>query len=270
MKTLIIAEAGINHDGDTTRARQLIDGAKRAGADAVKFQTFIPEKIARDEQELANLKRYALTSGETLALKAYCDEVGIEFMSTPFCCETADWLNAMGVRRFKISSGNVTNMALIKQVATYRKPVILSLGMSKFEEREAAISTLLGYGMRPADITLMHCRSIYPTPPELVNLGMLRRLDRYKMRLGFSDHSMSVIIPSYAVAAGASVIEKHFTLWKDAPGADHAMSLDEPFFADMVRTIRDVEVLMSSGPAVLPGEEELRTVWLEKVRRQNG
>ncbi len=270
MKTFIIAEAGINHEGDIDRAKMLVDAAVRCGADAVKFQTFIPETIALDDNDLANLRKYALPLDDFQELKDYCDRESIEFMSTPFCVRTAQLLQDIGVKRFKISSGNVTNMALIKKVASFRKDIILSLGMSTHEEKQQAITTLLGYGLKREQLTVMHCRSIYPTPEDKVSLGEIRKLLRYGVHVGYSDHSMSTLIPSYAVAVGATMIEKHFTLWPREQGADHAMSIDPLAFEEMITNIRFAETICKVGPAIADEEKELREVWLEKARRQNG
>jgi N,N'-diacetyllegionaminate synthase len=261
MQTLIIAEAACNHDGSMDKAVDLCIMAKESGADAVKFQTFIP-----DSEEL---KKYALGKHQFKLIKDYCDGIGIEFMSTPFCQETAQWLQDIGVWRFKISSGNVTNMGLLKKVASFRREVILSLGMSTLKEREDAIATLVGYGLVPNNLVLMYCRSIYPVLDHQVCLGELRKLMRYKVRVGFSDHTMSTIIPTYAVVMGATVIEKHFTLDRSLPGADHHMSLDPHDFKAMVQNVRWAEMVISTGPVIDDNEKELREVWLEKARRQN-
>jgi len=270
LRTFIIAEAGINHDGDVCKAKELATAAHMAGASAVKFQTFIADTLALDEEQFKTLSRYQLGFPEFRELKAHCDRIGIEFISTPFCPQTAQFLNAIGVRRFKISSGNATNMALIKLIASFRKEVILSLGMTTLEEKQAAVATLLGYGMKPKDVVLMYCRSQYPATEENVHLGNLRHLLKHRMRVGFSDHTKSTNVPVLAVAMGAEVIEKHFTLWPAAPGADHAMSVGPEQFEQMVEGIRRAEGVMSYGPQITQDEKLLRDVWIKRVEKQNG
>ncbi len=270
MSTLIVAEAGINHDGDLDKAKQLATAARLAGADAVKFQTFIADTLALDEQQLEQLSRYQLSFPQFRQLKKHCDHIGIEFMSTPFCVKTAQFLHSIDMQRFKISSGNATNMALLKMVASFHKQVILSLGMTTMEEKNDAVSVLLGYGVRPAQLTLMYCRSQYPATEWNIFLGNLCYLQKYHLPLGFSDHSMSTSIPVLAVAMGARVIEKHFTLWPDALGADHSMSMDPASFEQMVMGIRKAEEVLSYGPQILPEEQPLRELWLARVGRQNG
>ena len=262
MKTFIIAEAGINHEGDTKQSIQLIDAAVRAEADAVKFQSFLPETIALDQRERDVLRRYELSYDQHDALKKYCDGVGVEFMSTPFCPNTAQMLNDIGVKRFKISSGNITNIPLLQKVASFGKPVILSCGMANFLEIKDAREEL-----KKVDLTLLYCRSMYPASEGNIRLGNMAHL-MWEGDFGLSDHTKSTLVPALAVAVGAKVVEKHLTLWPDREGADHHMSMDEDGFKEMVQNIRRTEVIMQQGPAMTKEEIALRSVWRKKVEHQ--
>lgn len=269
MKTFIIAECGINHEGDLDKAKMLVDAAVRCGADAVKFQTFIPETIALDDHDLTRLRKYALAFDDFEEIKEYCDRESIEFMSTPFCQVTAEFLNEIGVQRFKISSGCVTNMALLKKVASFLKPVIISFGMSTHSECQDAIATMVGYGLSMKDITALYCRSIYPATEDNITLGNMRWLKWMKVPIGLSDHTKSTFVPALAVAAGAVVIEKHLTLWPDSPGADHAMSMDDDGFMEMVININRAEQIMQTGPQIMESEKTLKDIWSRKLAGKN-
>lgn len=262
MKTFIIAEAGINHEGSYWRAEQLILTAKAAGADAIKFQSFLPETIALDDEECEGLKQYQMNESMHQDLKNYCDGIGIEFMSTPFCPATAQMLNELGVKRFKISSGNITNIPLLQKVASFGKPVILSCGMANFLEIKDAREEL-----KKVDLTLLYCRSMYPASEGNINLGNMAHLT-WGGDFGLSDHTKSILVPALAVAVGAKVIEKHLTLWPDREGADHHMSMDEDGFKEMVQNIRRTEVIMQQGPAMTKEEIALRAIWRRKVEHQ--
>ena len=262
MKTFIIAEAGINHEGGYYRAEQLVLAAKNAGADAVKFQSFIPETIALDDKECEELKQYQMGESLHQDLKNYCDGIGIEFMSTPFCPDTAQMLNDLGVKRFKISSGNITNIPLLQKVASFGKPVILSCGMANFLEIKDAREEL-----KKVDLTLLYCRSMYPASEGNIRLGNMAHL-MWEGDFGLSDHTKSTLVPALAVAVGAKVVEKHLTLWPDREGADHHMSMDEDGFKEMVQNIRRTEVIMQQGPAMTKEEAILRSIWRRKVEHQ--
>ena len=265
MKTFIIAEAGVNHEGSYWRAEQLILTAKAAGANAVKFQSFLPETIALNDEECEELKQYQMNESMHQDLKNYCDGIDIEFMSTPFCPATAHMLNDLGVKRFKISSGNITNIPLLQKVASFGKPVILSCGLANFLELSDALKVLEEVN----DLTLLYCRSMYPASEENICLGNMAHLMR-KGGVGLSDHTQSTLVPALAVAVGAMVIEKHLTLWPEREGADHHMSMDEDGFREMVQNIRRTEMIMQQGRAMTKEEAALRSVWRRKVEHQNG
>jgi len=257
----IIAEAGVNHNGDPALALRLIDVAAEAGADCVKFQTFRADKLAAEsapkaayqtaatpagESQLAMLRRLELPESAWSAIAARCAQRGIEFLSTPFDADSADLLQRLGVRRFKISSGEVTNLPFLAHVARYGKPVLLSTGMADLDEVRAALTTLTGAGSGP--VTLLHCVTDYPADPADVNLqamGTMRR--EFGTAVGWSDHTLGNEIAFAAVALGASVIEKHFTLDRSLPGPDHAASLDPGQLAALVQGVRKIEAALGDG-----------------------
>ena len=280
----IIAEAGVNHNGSPELALKLVEAAHAAGADAVKFQTFKASSIAsakagkaeyqkkttgEGESQLDMLKKLELGAAEHEALKARCNELGIEFMSTPFDLESVHLLMELGVQRMKIPSGELTNGPLLLAIARTGLPLILSTGMATPEEIRTAIA-VLAHGMLEPDrapgaqdlatacqragsllterLTLLHCTTQYPTPYEDVNLrGMDTLRDLFNLPVGYSDHTPGITIPVAAVARGAVLIEKHFTLDKNMPGPDHKASLEPHELADMVRSIRIVEASLGTG-----------------------
>jgi len=280
----IIAEAGVNHNGSPELALKLVEAAHAAGADAVKFQTFKASSIAsakagkaeyqkkttgEGESQLDMLKKLELGAAEHEALKARCNELGIEFMSTPFDLESVHLLMELGVQRMKIPSGELTNGPLLLAIARTGLPLILSTGMATPEEIRTAIA-VLAHGMLEPDrapgaqdlatacqraesllterLTLLHCTTQYPTPYEDVNLrGMDTLRDLFNLPVGYSDHTPGITIPVAAVARGAVLIEKHFTLDKNMPGPDHKASLEPHELAEMVRSIRIVEASLGTG-----------------------
>lgn len=254
-KVFIIAEAGVNHNGSLECAKQLVDVAVKSGADAVKFQTFISEKCISNwaekadyqkrstdgaESQLDMVKKLELSFVEFIELKKYCELKNIIFMSTPFDLESAEFLNGMAMNIFKIPSGEITNYPLLKKIGQFRRSVILSTGMSNLDEIEEAIEVLRGQGTDK--ISLLHCNTQYPTPMEDVNLrAMLLLEEKFHVPVGYSDHTMGIEVPVAAVAMGAVIIEKHFTLDRNMEGPDHQASLEPDELRDMVKSIRNIE-----------------------------
>ena len=245
--TFIIAEGGVNHDGSWTKALDLIDAAHKAGADAVKFQLFSSEKLKRPE-----LKSLELTHGAIRALKAHCEEIGIEFLCTPFDVDSLWFLFDLGVKRLKISSGCLTNQAMLQAARDTGLPVIISTGMSTADQAWEAYR-LLGH------CTTLHCTSAYPCPIEDVNL---RVLDRLPPPYGYSDHTEGILVALAAVARGATVIEKHLTLDRHAQGPDHHASIEPDEFSDMVKGIRLIEKSLGDGiKRPMPSEKPAMKLW---------
>lgn len=257
----IIAEAGVNHNGDPDLAKKLIDEAHRAGADAVKFQTFVAEKLVtrgagKAEYQKKNdsttktqyqmLKNLELSEDDFIELAAHAKKKRIVFLSSAFDEESLDLLIRLDVRAFKIPSGEITNFPLMEKLAGQEKPVILSTGMSGLDEVSDAVSFLKDQGC--SDLILLHCTTSYPAPLESVNLQVMDTLrDHFHLPVGYSDHTQGILVPVIAVARGARVIEKHFTLDRSLPGPDHPASLEPDEFTRMVRAIRDTESAIGSG-----------------------
>ena len=253
-KVLIIAEAGVNHNGSIELAKKLVDTAKASGADIVKFQTarldslvskfadmaeYQKENMGKSESQKEMLKRLLLSYEDFLELAAYCAEVGIEFLSTPFDIESIYFLNDL-VAFWKVPSGEITNYPYLVEIAKTKKPVILSTGMCEISEIDAAVEVLKKFGT--SEITLLHCNTQYPTPYEDVNLLAMNTLkERYHVEVGYSDHTKGIEVPIAAVAMGATVIEKHFTLDRGLPGPDHKASLEPEELRAMVQAIRNIE-----------------------------
>ncbi len=274
-RVFVIAEVGVNHNGSLELARRLIDEAKECGADAVKFQTFKAEEIAsvgapkagyqkqrgKGRNQLEMLKDLELSFDDFAYLKRYCDQIGIEFLSTPFDLESAEFLFRIGMRRFKIASGEITNYPLLRKISSFSVPVLLSTGMADLDEVKDAVEVLME-GVRKEEITLLHCTSLYPCPFEKVNLKAMLTLRReFGLSVGYSDHTRGIEVPIAAVAMGAKVIEKHFTLDKSLPGADHQASLAPEEFKRMVEAIRNVEMALGvEEKRPVPEEEEMKRV----------
>lgn len=259
-KVFIIAEAGVNHNGKLSLAKELVDKAKWAGADAIKFQTYISENMVsryaekaeyqkkstdQAENQLAMLKEMELSFSEFEELNTYCREQGILFLSTPFDEKSLHFLDKIiDVPLFKIPSGEITNKPYLEQVKKCQKPVILSTGMSTIEETRNALE-ILGENM---DVTLLHCTTEYPAPYESVNLNAMKTLkDIFHVKVGYSDHTKGIEIPIAAVALGAIVIEKHFTLDCNMEGPDHMASLEPQELKNMIEAIRNVEKALGDG-----------------------
>lgn len=269
----VIAEAGVNHNGDPALAEELVCAAAATGADAVKFQTFDPDAlVAADAATAAYQKRttgigdqremlrgLVLPDRVLAGLFALCRDLGIEFLSTPFDPASAAALVDLGVDRIKVGSGDVTNIPLLERIAGYGLPVILSTGMADLGEIDEAVEALAPVRDR---LTILHCVSAYPTPIEQANLAVIATLRaRYGPNVGYSDHTLGDVAALAAVALGAVAIEKHLTLDRKLPGPDHAASLEPDAFTQMVRGIRDVSAALGSGEKVLqPDEAETRAV----------
>ncbi len=270
-RTLIIAEAGVNHNGDLAMALELCEQAKNAGADIVKFQTFKTEQIVTAEAALAAyqqdsnpslqnqfdlLKGLELSYANFAQLKAHCDRLGIEFLSTPDEEESLAFLLTLGLKRLKIGSGEATNVPFLRKVARAGLPLIVSTGMCSLEEVHFLCSVLTGAGARADQLCLLHCNSGYPTPMEDANLRALTTLrSSTGFEVGYSDHTMGIHAPIAAVALGATVIEKHFTLDAALPGPDQSLSLEPAQFAEMVRCIREIELALGDGRKVASQSE---------------
>ena len=260
MSVYIIAEAGVNHNGDINLAYQLVDAAKAAGVDCIKFQTFKSENLVShtaqkaeyqkaatgDSSQQDMLKQLELSFGEFVSLKEYCDRKGICFLSTPFDFESIEFLNSIEMPFWKIPSGEVTNYPYLVALAKTGKPVVMSTGMCEIQEVEDAIAVLRENGT--SEITLLHCNTEYPTPYEDVNLRAMKTLrDAFGVEVGYSDHTKGIEVPIAAVAMGAAVIEKHFTLDRNMEGPDHKASLEPQELKQMVDSIRHIEAALGSG-----------------------
>ncbi|HIF9339299.1 TPA: N-acetylneuraminate synthase [Photobacterium damselae] len=262
-KIFIIAEAGVNHNGDINLAKKLIDAAATAGVDAVKFQTWKTELLVTEDAKMADyqvqntqreetqfemLKRLELSYSDFSELKTYCDDRNIQFMSTPDEEQSATFLNGLQPI-FKIGSGELTNTPFLRHIANFGKPVILSTGMGYLSEVEHAISTLQDAGLSLDMITVLHATTDYPTAPEDVNLRSMQTIANAfpGITVGYSDHTLGIEIPVAAVALGAKVIEKHFTLDKAMSGPDHKASLEPQELVAMVQAIRNIELALGNG-----------------------
>ncbi len=262
-KTFIIAEAGVNHNGSLDLAKKLIDSAAMIGANAIKFQTFKTELLVSKSAPLAKyqekntknidnqfqmLKKLELSYEDFLELNRYCLDKGIVFLSSAFDLMSIDFLSKMDIPIWKIPSGEITNYPYLKKIGKLKKKILLSTGMSTLGEIENAINVFVENGTNYNDITLLHCSSEYPAPYEEVNLLAIKTLkDAFHLDTGYSDHTQGIEVPIAAVALGAKVIEKHFTLDKNLDGPDHKASLNPDEFALMVKSIRNIELSLGDG-----------------------
>jgi N,N'-diacetyllegionaminate synthase len=263
-KVIIIAEAGVNHNGNIETAKQLIDAAKKAGVDYVKFQTFSAEKLVSPDAKTAvyqsknigddndsqydMLKKLELSHEDHVLLMDYCNQKEIKFFSTAFDVDGIDYLNKLGLDMFKIPSGEMTNYPFLRAIAQKNKPIILSTGMGALGEIEEALAVLLEFGANREDITILHCNTEYPTPMEDVNLKAMNAIGQaFGVQIGYSDHTLGVEVPIAAVALGATVIEKHFTLDRNLSGPDHKASLEPNELTAMVQSIRNIELAISGS-----------------------
>lgn len=262
-RTFIIAEAGVNHNGSIKTAKKMIDAAVRAGADAVKFQTFVPEEIVcvnapkaeyqkrttgSKDSQLAMLKRLALNADAHRELLGYCGRKGITFLSSPFDMESIDLLNDLGLKVFKIPSGEITNLPYLRKIGGLRKQIIMSTGMADIKEIDRALKVLIKAGTSQRNITLLHCNTEYPTPFQDVNLlAMVTMRKRFGVKVGYSDHTPGIEVAIAAIALGAEVIEKHFTLDRKMKGPDHKASLEPKELEAMTKAIRHTEKALGNG-----------------------
>ncbi|MBU5676665.1 N-acetylneuraminate synthase [Alkaliphilus sp. MSJ-5] len=269
-RVFIIAEAGVNHNGSIELAKKLIDKASEAGADAVKFQSFKAEKLVtknarkaeyqevttgKQENQFEMIKKLELDYEKHEELINYCKHKNIMFLSSPFDLQSIDLLNRLGLEIFKIPSGEITNLPYLRKIGSLKKKVILSTGMSTLGDIEKALKILKDCGT--TDITVLHCNTEYPTPMNDVNLLAMNIIkDAFKIEIGYSDHTLGIEIPIAAVALGATVIEKHFTLDKTMEGPDHRASLEPEELKKMVRCIRNIELALGDGIKKLTESEK--------------
>lgn len=267
----VIAEAGVNHNGDMAMARRLCDAARAAGADAVKFQTFRAEDLVLPGTQTAQyqqrqtglqdqfemLRRLELSMQAHEELKAHCDLIGIEFFSTPFSLAAVDMLVGLGVRRLKIPSGELTHRALIQHAARTGLPLLVSTGMASMQEAIIALAWAREAGAAADRVTMLHCTSAYPAADEALNLRAITTMaHQLQVPVGYSDHSLGIEAALAAAALGAGVIEKHMTLDRRLPGPDHAASLEPPEFAQLVAGVRRVHAMLGDGVKQRRPEEE--------------
>jgi N,N'-diacetyllegionaminate synthase len=262
-RVMIIAEAGVNHNGDLALAKKLIDAASDAGADFVKFQTFKAEKIAsrqaekaeyqkkttgKEESQLSMLKKLELSDQDHRELMDYCRQKSIAFLSTPFDLDSIDLLKGMGITLGKIPSGEITNLPYLQKMARNFDTLVMSTGMADMQEIEAAINLILATGFSKNKLTVLHCTTEYPTPFEEVNLKAMQTIrDRFGVSVGYSDHTPGIEVPVAAVALGACLIEKHFTLDRNMEGPDHKASLEPAELKAMISAIRHIEQALGSS-----------------------
>lgn len=278
--TIIIAEAGVNHNGSLERAKEMVAAAKAAGADYVKFQTAVPELVistyapkaeyqkdtdGAERSQLEMCKAIHLPLTDYAELKRLCEETGIGFMSTPFDTVSIELLQELGQDFMKVPSGEITNLPYLRKIAAGKTPVILSTGMATLEEIGAALEVLTSGELTLDDITVLHCNTEYPTPMEDVNLSAMQNIGKaFGVRTGYSDHTCGIEVPIAAVALGATVIEKHFTLSRELPGPDHRASLEPDELAAMVKAIRNIESALGNGSKEVSASERKNMVVARK------
>ena len=272
MKTIIIAEAGVNHNGSIENAKKLIDVAHQAGADYVKFQTFKTESVVtktagkaeyqknltgENESQFEMIKKLELDAESHKILTQHCKKRGIKFLSTPFDLSSVDLLEDLNIPFYKIPSGEITNLPFLRYIGGMGKPIIMSTGMATLVEVKDALKIILDCGIKKEEITLLHCNTEYPTPMIDVNLkAMLTLGSEFGVSFGYSDHTMGIEIPIAAVAMGASVIEKHFTLDRKLSGPDHAASLEPDDLKLMISSIRNIEKALGDGLKIPSNSEK--------------
>lgn len=281
MHIIIIAEAGVNHNGSLQMAKELIDAAKECGVDYVKFQTtkgpeaitskfaqmadYQKKNINHDESQQEMLRKILLRMEDFEELNDYCIKNGIKFLSTPFDLVSVDFLANLNMEYMKIPSGEITNLPYLRKIAKLNIPVIMSTGMSNLGEIEAALQVLYDGGLNEDRISLLHCNTEYPTPFCDVNLKAMQTLkDCFGVRVGYSDHTKGIEVPIAAVAMGAEIIEKHFTLDKTLPGPDHVASLEPQELKAMVDAIRNIEQALGSGIKKVSSSERKNIVIARK------
>lgn len=274
-RVLIIAEAGVNHNGSIQLAKQLIDVAAEAGVDFVKFQTFNADKLVKknapkaeyqlknmsdgDDSQYNMLKQLELSENDHIELLEHAHDLGVKFLSTGFDEESIDFLDKIGIPLFKIPSGEITNKPYLQHIAKFGKPTILSTGMAELFEIEQAIEVLVNGGIPKSEITVLHCNTEYPTPMEDVNLHAMNTIQKaLGVQVGYSDHTLGIEVPIAAAALGATVIEKHFTLDRNLPGPDHLASLEPEELKAMVKAIRNIELALSGDGFKAPSASEIK------------
>lgn len=279
-RTLIIAEAGVNHNGDINIAKKLVDAAADAGVDYVKFQTFKADKLVNKDAKQADyqientgvvesqyqmLKRLELTDENHHILIDYCDKKGVKFLSTAFDFESIEFLKDK-LDFYKIPSGEITNLPYLIKVAKLKLPIVMSTGMANMQEVKEALAVLIAHGINKKDVTILHCNTEYPTPMKDVNLLAMKTIEKeLGVKIGYSDHTLGIEIPIAAVTLGATVIEKHFTIDKTMEGPDHKASLEPNELKAMVIGIRAIELAMGNGIKT-PSESEQKNI---KIARKS-
>ena len=280
-KTIIIAEAGVNHNGDIETAKKLIDVASDAGVDYVKFQTFKADRLVSplaqkakyqikndknsDDSQLNMLKKLELSDADHKELISYCKSKNISFFSTAFDEEGISYLSSLNFDMFKIPSGELTNYPYLKVIAKTGLPVILSTGMANLDEIEKSINVLVSYGTKKSEITVLHCNTEYPTPMIDVNLkAMLTIKEKLGVSIGYSDHTLGLEVPIAAVALGAKIIEKHFTLDRSLKGPDHKASLEPNELKEMVIAIRNIEMAISGNGLKEASLSEKKNIYIAR------
>ena len=279
-RTLIIAEAGVNHNGDINIAKKLVDAAADAGVDYVKFQTFKVDKLVNKDAKQADyqientgvvesqyqmLKRLELTDENHHILIDYCDKKGVKFLSTAFDFESIEFLKDK-LDFYKIPSGEITNLPYLIKVAKLKLPIVMSTGMANMQEVKEALAVLIAHGINKEDVTILHCNTEYPTPMKDVNLLAMKTIEKeLGVEIGYSDHTLGIEIPIAAVTLGATVIEKHFTIDKTMEGPDHKASLEPNELKAMVAGIRAIELAMGNGIKT-PSESEQKNI---KIARKS-
>lgn len=275
--TIIIAEAGVNHNGSIEMAKQLVLKAKEAGVDYIKFQTFKASKLVTkyakqaeyqqknigngDENQYQMLKKLELSAEDHETLIDYCNELGIKFFSTAFDFDSIDYLHSLNLGLWKIPSGEVTNYPFLKRIAAYNEPTILSTGMCDMEDVKAAVEALYKNGLSKENLILLHCNTEYPTPFEDVNLKAMEALRKeFGVEVGYSDHTKGIEVPIAAVALGSTVIEKHFTLDRNMEGPDHKASLEPDELKVMVSAIRNIEKAIDGDGTKHVSESEKKNI----------
>lgn len=281
-QTLIIAEAGVNHNGSIDIAKQLVDKAVEAGVDYIKFQTFKASKLVTktakqaeyqkrniggsDDNQFQMLKKLELTPEAHDVLIAYCKNKGIKFFSTAFDIDSIDYLHKLGLGLWKIPSGEITNYPFLKHIASFNEPTILSTGMCDMEDVRAAVSALYKNGLSKENLILLHCNTEYPTPFEDVNLKAMDALRKeFGVEVGYSDHTKGIEVPIAAVALGATVIEKHFTLDRNMEGPDHKASLEPDELKAMVSAIRNIEKAVGGDGTKHVSESERKNIAIARM-----
>ena len=276
-KVIIIAEAGVNHNGDINLAKKLIDVAVEAGVDYVKFQTFKSESLVSKsakkadyqientqdstENQLQMIKKLELSHEQHVELMVYCREKKISFFSTAFDLESLIYLKGLGLTTVKIPSGEITNLPYLRKAAELFSKVIISTGMSTLEDIEKALNVFLSAGIKRETIYILHCNTEYPTPMKDVNLlAMLTIKNKFNVEIGYSDHTLGIEVPTAAVALGAKMIEKHFTLDRSLPGPDQLASLEPLELKAMVASIRNIELAISGNGMKEPSSSELKNI----------